>query len=73
MPLKNEMDFYDCFTEAEEIRTIKTAIEQSLDVIGTGPVTKEQDAALYTIKLLCSALDTAADILDEIGRRDGDE
>jgi hypothetical protein len=79
MPLKkknelpDEMDYLDCFTEAEEIRLIRTAIEQNLDIIGTGPVTKGQDAALYTIKLLCSALDTAADILDEIGRRDTDD
>ena len=71
--LPEEMDYLDCFTEAEEIRLIKMAIEQSLDTIGVGPVTKEQDAALYTIKLLCSALDTAADIIDEIGRRDTDE
>lgn len=71
--LPEEMDYLDCFTEAEEIRLIRTAIEQNLDTIGVGPVTKEQDAALYTIKLLCSALDTAADILDEIGRRDTDD
>lgn len=79
MPLKkknelpDEMDYLDCFTEAEEIRLIRTAIEQNLDIIGVGPVTKEQDAALYTIKLLCSALDTTADIIDEIGRRDTDD
>lgn len=71
--LPEKMDYLDCFTEADIIRTIKTAIEQSLDIIGVGPVTKEQDAALYTIKLLCSALDTTADILDEIGRRDTDD
>lgn len=71
--LPDEMDYLDCFTEADEIRTIKTAIEQSLDIIGVGPVTPAQDAALYTIKLLCSALDTTADIISEIGRRDGDE
>ena len=71
--LPEEMDYLDCFTEAEEIRLIKMAIGQSLDTIGVGPVAKEQDAALYTIKLLCSALDTAADIIDEIGRRDTDE
>lgn len=65
------MDYLDCFTEAEEIRLIRTAIEQNLDVIRVGPVTKEQNAALYTIKLLCSALDAHADILDEIGKRDG--
>lgn len=79
MPLKknnelpDEMDYLDCSTEADEIRIIKTVIEQSLDIIGIGPVTQAQDAALYTIKLLCSALDTAADIISEIGRRDGDE
>lgn len=67
------MDYLDCFTEAEEIRLIRTAIEQNLDVIRVGPVTKEQNAALYTIKLLCSALDAHADILDEIGKRDGNE
>ena len=71
--LPEEMDYLDCFTEAEEIRLIKMAIEQSLDTIGVGPVTKKQDAALYTIRLLCSALDAHADIIDEIGRRDGDE
>ena len=71
--LPDEMDYLDCFTEAEEIRLIRTAIEQNLDIIGVGPVTKEQDAALYTIKLLCSALDTTADIIEKIGRRDGDE
>lgn len=71
--LPEEMNYLDCFTEAEEIRLIRTAIEQNLDIIGAGPVTKEQDAALYIIKLLCSALDTAADILDEIGRRDTDD
>ena len=71
--LPEEMDYLDCFTEADEIRTIKTAIEQSLDIIGTGPVTHAQDAALYTIKLLCYALDATADIISEIGRRDGDE
>ena len=71
--LLEEMDYLDCFTEADEIRTIKTAIEQSLDIIGVCPVTDAQDAALYTIKLLCSALDTTADIISEIGRRDGDE
>lgn len=68
--LPEEMDYLDCFTEAEEIRLIRTAIEQNLDIIGVGPVTKEQDAALYTIKLLCSALDAHADILDKIGGRD---
>ena len=51
--LPEEMDYLDCFTESDEIRTIKTAIEQNLDIIGVGPVTKEQDAALYTIKALC--------------------
>lgn len=71
--LPEEMDYLDCFTEADEIRIIKTAIEQPLDIIGVGPVTPAQDAALYTIKLLCSALDTTADIISEIGRRDGDE
>ena len=71
--LPEEMDYLDCFTEADEIRLIRTAIEQSLDIIGVGPVTQAQDAALYTIKLLCSALDTAADVLDEIGRRDTDD
>lgn len=71
--LSDEMDYLDCFTEAEEIRLIRTAIEQNLDVIRVGPVTKEQNAALYTIKLLCSALDAHADILDEIGKRDGNE
>ena len=71
--LPDEMDYLDCFTEADEIRVIKTAIEQSLDIIGAGPVTHEQDAALYTIKLLCSALDTTADIISEIGRRDTDD
>lgn len=79
MPLKkknelpDEMDYLDCFTEADEIRTIKTAIEQSLYIIGAGSVTDEQDAALYTIKLLCSALDTTADIIEKIGRRDTDD
>ena len=71
--LPDEMDYLDCFTEAEEIRLIRTAIEQNLDIIGVGPVTKEQDAALYTIKALCSFLDNVADIMWEIGRRDGDE
>lgn len=71
--LPEEMDYLDCFTEAEEIRLIRTAIEQNLDIIGAGPVTHAQDAALYTIKLLCSALDAHADIIEEIGRRDGDE
>lgn len=64
------IDYMDCFTEADEIRLIRTAIEQSLDIIGIGPVTKEQNAALYTIKALCSHLDTMADIIEEIGRRD---
>lgn len=71
--LPDEMDYLDCFTESDEIRTIKTAIEQNLDIIGVGPVTKEQDAALYTIKALCSFLDNVADIISEIGRRDEDE
>lgn len=71
--LPDEMDYLDCFTEADEIRVIKTAIEQSLDIIGAGPVTHEQDAALYTIKALCSFLDNVADIVSEIGRKDGDE
>lgn len=71
--LPEEMDYLDCSTEADEIRTIKTAIEQSLDIIGVGPVTPAQDAALYTIKALCSFLDNVADIVWEIGRRDGDE
>lgn len=71
--LPDEMDYLDCSTESDEIRTIKTAIEQSLDIIGAGPVTPAQDAALYTIKALCSFLDNVADIVWEIGRRDGDE
>ena len=71
--LPEEMDYLDCFNEADEIRTIKTAIEQSLYIIGAGSVTDEQDAALYTIKLLCSALDNVADIVWEIGRRDTDD
>lgn len=41
--LPEEMDYFDCFTEAEGIRLIKTAIEQNLDIIGAGPVTKEQE------------------------------
>ena len=69
----NISDFYDNDIEADEIRTIKTAIEQAADTIGDGPVTDEQDAALYTIKLLCSALDTTADIIEKIGRRDTDD
>ena len=79
MPLKkknelpDEMDYLDCSTEADEIRTIKTAIEQAADIIGAGPVTHEQDAALYTIKALCSFLDNVADIVWEIGRRDTDD
>lgn len=71
--LPEEMDYIDCFAEADEIRVIRTAIEQNLDIIGVGPVTKEQDAALYTIKALCSFLDSVADLIEEIGRRDGDE
>jgi len=71
--LLEEMDYLDCFTEADEIRTIKTAIEQSLNIIGVGPVTQAQDAALYTIKALCSFLDNVADIVWEIGRRDTDD
>ena len=69
--LPEEMDYLDCFTEADEIRVIKTAIEQAADIIGAGPVTHEQDAALYTIKALCSHLDAVADIIEEIGKRDG--
>ena len=71
--LPEEMDYLDCFNEADEIRIIRTAIEQSLYIIGAGSVTDEQDAALYTIKLLCWALDAHADIIEEIGRRDRDE
>ena len=66
----NISDFYDNSIEADEIRIIKTAIEQAADTIGDGPVTHAQDAALYTIKALCSRLDAVADILDEIGGRD---
>ena len=67
----NISDFYDNSFEADEIRTIKTAIEQAADTIGDGPVTHAQDAALYTIKALLSHLDTVADIIEEIGKRDG--
>jgi len=67
----NISDFYDNDIEADEIRTIKTAIEQAADTIGDGPVTHAQDAALYTIKALLSHLDTVADIIEEIGKRDG--
>jgi len=67
----NISDFYDNDIEADEIRTIKTAIEQAADTIGDGPVTHAQDAALYTIKALCSYLDAVADIIEEIGKRDG--
>ena len=66
-------DFYDNDIEADEIRTIKTAIEQAADTIGDGPITKEQDAALYTIKALLSHLDTVADIIEKIGKRDGND
>ena len=69
----NISDFYDNDIEADEIRVIKTAIEQAADTIGDGPVTHAQDAALYTIKALLSHLDTVADIIEEIGRRDGNE
>lgn len=71
--LPEEMDYLDCSTESDEIRVIKTAIEQAADIIGAGSLTHEQDAALYTIKALCSFLDNVADIVWEIGRRDGDE
>lgn len=71
--LPDEMDYLDCSTESDEIRVIKTAIEQAADIIGAGPVTHEQDAALYTIKALCSFLDNVADIIEEIGRRDGND
>lgn len=67
----NISDFYDNDIEADEIRTIKTAIEQAADTIGDGPVTHAQDAALYTIKALLSNLDAVADIIEEIGKRDG--
>lgn len=69
----NISDFYDNDIEADEIRVIKTAIEQAADTIGDGPITHAQDAALYTIKALLSHLDTVADIIEEIGRRDGNE
>ena len=69
----NISDFYDNDIEADEIRVIKTAIEQAADTIGDGPVTHAQDAALYTIKALLSHLDTVADIIEEIGRRDGND
>ena len=69
--LPEEMDYLDCSTEADEIRIIKTAIEQAADTIGDGPVTHAQDAALYTIKALCLHLDAVADIIEEIGKRDG--
>ena len=69
----NISDFYDNDIEADEIRVIKTAIEQAADTIGDGPVTHAQDAALYTIKALLSHLDTVADIIEEIGRRDTDD
>lgn len=69
--LPEEMDYLDCFTKADEIRIIKTAIEQAADTIGDGPVTHAQDAALYTIKALLSNLDAVADIIEEIGKRDG--
>lgn len=77
MPLKkknelpDEMDYLDCSTESDEIRVIKTAIEQAADIIGAGSLTHEQDAALYTIKALCSHLDAVAEIIEEIGKRDG--
>lgn len=67
----NISDFYDNDIEADEIRTIKIAIEQAADTIGDGPVTHAQDAALYTIKALLSNLDAVADIIEEIGKRDG--
>ena len=67
----NISDFYDNSIEADEIRIIKTAIKQAADTIGDGPVTHAQDAALYTIKALCSYLDAVADIIEEIGKRDG--
>jgi hypothetical protein len=69
----NISDFYDNDIEADEIRTIKTAIEQAADAIEAGPVTHAQDATLYTIKALCSHLDAVADIIEEIGKRDGNE
>lgn len=69
----NISDFYDNDIEADEIRVIKTAIEQAADTIGTGPVTRAQDAALYNIKILCASLDAVADIIEEIGRRDGND
>lgn len=71
--LPDEMDYLDCFTEADELRVIKTAIEQAADTIGAGSLTHEQDAALYTIKALCAFLDNVADIVWEIGRRDTDD
>ena len=71
--LPEEMDYIDCSTEADEIRIIRTAIEQNLNIIGVGPVTKKRDAALYTIKILCASLDAVADIIEEIGNRDGNE
>ena len=73
MSKTDEMDYLDCFTEAEEIRLIKIAIEQSLDVIEGESLTQAQNAALYTIKALCSFLDNVADIVWEIGRRDGND
>lgn len=71
--LPDDMSYLDNFTEAEEIRLIKTAIEQAVDTLTAGHIDRHQDAAIYTIKALCSYLDNVADIVEDIGRRDGND
>ena len=71
---KPNMEFYDCYIVAEELRDAMWSIRNAHETLtdpGAG-FTLKQRGALYTILAMCDKLSNLADIIEEIGGRDNE-
>ena len=69
--MAKEHDFEDCFTVADRLNFIALALRNAHETLTDGPLGYKQHGAAYTILAMCDKLSNLADILDEIGKRDG--
>lgn len=70
---KINAEFYDCYIAAGELRDAMWALRNAHDTLtdpGSG-FSLKQNGALYTILAMCDKLSDLADIIEEIGKRDG--
>lgn len=71
--MAKEHDFEDCFTVADRLNFIAWALRNAHETLTDGPLGYKQHGAAYTILAMCEKLNEQASILEEIGKRDGNE